>query len=54
MLLVEQHVHLALGVADQAAVLVQGRIAERGSAAEVRDDPERVERAYLGADAVAR
>ncbi|WP_459546461.1 ABC transporter ATP-binding protein [Nocardia sp. X0981] len=53
-LLVEQHVHLALGVADQAAVLVHGRIADRGSAAELRDDPERVERAYLGAEAVTR
>ncbi|MFI9531783.1 ABC transporter ATP-binding protein [Nocardia fusca] len=53
-LLVEQHVHLALGVADQAAVLVHGQIADRGSAAELRDDPERVERAYLGAEAVTR
>lgn len=52
-LLVEQHVHLALGIADQAAVLVHGRIADRGGAAELRDDPERVERAYLGAGAVA-
>lgn len=52
-LLVEQHVHLALGIADQAAVMVHGRIADRGSAAELRDDPERVERAYLGVDAVA-
>ncbi|MEV0366831.1 ABC transporter ATP-binding protein [Nocardia fusca] len=52
-LLVEQHVHLALGIADKASVLVHGRIADRGSAAELRDDPERIERAYLGADAVA-
>ena len=52
-LLVEQHVHLALGIADQAAVMVHGRIADRGSAAELRDDPERVERAYLGVEAVA-
>lgn len=50
-LLVEQHVHLALGVADRAAVLVHGRIADQGTAAELRDDPGRVERAYLGADA---
>ncbi|MBF6074353.1 ABC transporter ATP-binding protein [Nocardia beijingensis] len=49
-LLVEQHVHLALGVADQAAVLVHGQIADQGSAEELRDDPGRVERAYLGAD----
>ncbi|MER7449410.1 ABC transporter ATP-binding protein [Nocardia beijingensis] len=52
-LLVEQHVHLALGVADKAVVLVHGRIADQGSAAELRDDPGRVERAYLGADAAA-
>jgi branched-chain amino acid transport system ATP-binding protein len=51
-LLVEQHVHLALGVADKAAVLVHGRIADRGTAAELRDDPDRVERAYLGSAAV--
>ncbi|MEV3964362.1 hypothetical protein AB0M34_26330 [Nocardia sp. NPDC050193] len=48
----EQHVHLALGVAHKAAVLVHGRIADRGSAAELRDDPDRVKSAYLGADAV--
>jgi len=52
-LLVEQHVHLALGVADKAAVLVHGRIADQGTAAELRADPGRVERAYLGADSVA-
>lgn len=51
-LLVEQHVHLALGVADKAVVLVHGQVADQGSAAELRDDPGRVERAYLGADAV--
>ncbi|MEU1953534.1 ABC transporter ATP-binding protein [Nocardia rhamnosiphila] len=48
-LLVEQHVHLALGIADRAAVLVHGRIADQGSAADLRGDPNRVERAYLGA-----
>ncbi|WP_280438148.1 ABC transporter ATP-binding protein [Nocardia carnea] len=53
-LLVEQHVHLALGIAHRAAVLVHGRIADQGSAAELRDNPERVERAYLGAPAVTR
>jgi branched-chain amino acid transport system ATP-binding protein len=50
-LLVEQHVHLALGIADNAAVLVHGRIADQGTAAELRDDPGRVESAYLGTDA---
>lgn len=50
-MLVEQHVHLALGVADRAQVLVHGRIADRGDAADFRADPERIERAYLGAGA---
>ncbi|MFI9411288.1 ABC transporter ATP-binding protein [Nocardia gamkensis] len=50
-LLVEQHVHLALGIADNAAVLVHGRIADQGTAVELRDDPGRIERAYLGTDA---
>ncbi|MEU0538981.1 ABC transporter ATP-binding protein [Nocardia sp. NPDC005978] len=47
-LLVEQHVHLALGVADRAAILVHGHIADQDTALAFRDDPERVERAYLG------
>jgi len=46
--LVEQHVTLALGVADEAAVLNRGAIVLRGSAAELRADPKRIERAYLG------
>jgi branched-chain amino acid transport system ATP-binding protein len=47
-LLVEQYVELALGVADEAGVLQRGRIAMRGDAAEVRDRYEELERAYLG------
>ncbi|MET7774007.1 ABC transporter ATP-binding protein [Nocardia sp. NPDC005366] len=47
-LLVEQHVHLALGVADKAAVLVHGRVVDTDTAVALRDDPGRVERAYLG------
>jgi branched-chain amino acid transport system ATP-binding protein len=47
MLLVEQNVHLALAVADQAYVLNQGRIELSGRAAEVRD-LERVRQTYLG------
>jgi branched-chain amino acid transport system ATP-binding protein len=46
--LVEQHVTLALGVADEAAVLNRGAIVLRGSATELRADPKRIERAYLG------
>jgi len=39
MLLVEQHVELALGVADYAYVVDRGHIALAGPADEVRDDP---------------
>ena len=52
-LLVEQHVHLALGATDKAVVLVHGGIADQGPAAELRDDPVRVERAYLGAESAS-
>ncbi|MBF6451173.1 ABC transporter ATP-binding protein [Nocardia elegans] len=47
-LLVEQHVHLALGVADQATILVHGSTADSDTAAALREDPRRIERAYLG------
>ncbi|MGW5075099.1 ABC transporter ATP-binding protein [Rhodococcus sp. NPDC004095] len=46
--LVEQHVHLALATADRAAVLVHGGVALTDSAAALRNDPTRIERAYLG------
>lgn len=46
--LVEQHVRLALAVADRAIVLVHGRVRLAGDAAEFADDPERLEVAYLG------
>ena len=46
--LVEQHVKLALEVADEAAVLNRGEIVLRGAADELRADPQRMERAYLG------
>ena len=46
--LVEQHVKLALEVADEAAVLNRGTIVLRGSADELRQDSERIEHAYLG------
>ncbi|WP_020109235.1 ABC transporter ATP-binding protein [Nocardia sp. 348MFTsu5.1] len=49
--LVEQHVHLALGIADQAAVLVHGSVAMKESAAVLKADPSRIESAYLGGDA---
>ncbi len=49
--LVEQHVQLALEIADQALVLVHGEVALQGPAADIRADPRRLEVAYLGAGA---
>jgi branched-chain amino acid transport system ATP-binding protein len=46
--LVEQHVRLALEVADHAIVLVHGEVVLSGTAAELAADPERLEAAYLG------
>ncbi|MGW5106220.1 ABC transporter ATP-binding protein [Nocardia sp. NPDC004123] len=48
-LLVEQHVQLALGVADHGTILVHGTVADSDTAAVLREDPQRIERAYLGA-----
>ena len=48
-LLVEQHVQLALSVADRAAVLNRGSIVLQGTAAELLADQERLQGAYLGA-----
>jgi branched-chain amino acid transport system ATP-binding protein len=47
--LVEQHVTLALEVADRAIVLAHGEVTLSGSAAGLAADPARLERAYLGA-----
>jgi branched-chain amino acid transport system ATP-binding protein len=47
-LLVEQHIDLALSVADRALVLHHGRVAATGAAAELRADPGAVEQAYFG------
>nr|WP_198428610.1 ATP-binding cassette domain-containing protein [Nocardia bovistercoris] len=47
-LLVEQHIELALSAADRAMVLVHGRIALSSPAEELRADPSRIENAYLG------
>jgi branched-chain amino acid transport system ATP-binding protein len=45
--LVEQNATMALGVANVAYVLENGRVAKSGPAAELRDDPE-IRSLYLG------
>jgi branched-chain amino acid transport system ATP-binding protein len=47
-LLVEQHVAIALSVSDRALVLNQGRIVLEGDASALAADPARVEAAYFG------
>lgn len=47
--LVEQHVRLALEVADEAVVLVHGDVVLRGRASDLAADPAALEAAYLGA-----
>jgi branched-chain amino acid transport system ATP-binding protein len=46
---VEQHVNLALQIADRAAVLVHGEVALSGPADELARHPHELEAAYLGA-----
>ncbi|MBL7499259.1 ATP-binding cassette domain-containing protein [Frankia sp. CNm7] len=46
--LVEQHLDLALSVADRAVVLHHGRVALAGRAAELRERRDLVEAAYFG------
>jgi len=47
--LVEQHVNLALEVADSATVLNRGAIVLRGPARQLKSEPQRLEAAYFGA-----
>ncbi|MCH5644584.1 MULTISPECIES: ABC transporter ATP-binding protein [unclassified Gordonia (in: high G+C Gram-positive bacteria)] len=46
--LVEQHIDLALGIADSAVVLHHGRVALSASASELKANRDRVEDAYFG------
>ena len=52
-LFVEQHVALALEVADRAYVLTHGRIALEGAAADLRERRELLAASYLGGASVA-
>ena len=45
---VEQHIHLALELADRAVVMANGQVVLDGDAAELRADPSRIEASYLG------
>jgi branched-chain amino acid transport system ATP-binding protein len=47
-IMVEQHVQLALEVADEAMVMVHGNVALSGSAEEYRNDTRAIEAAYMG------
>jgi len=49
--LVEQHVRLALEHADYAVVIVHGETMLRGPAQDLAADPSRLEAAYLGSAA---
>jgi branched-chain amino acid transport system ATP-binding protein len=48
--LVEQHVHLALELADNALVIVHGNIRLCGAANDIAADAAALERAYLGTE----
>jgi branched-chain amino acid transport system ATP-binding protein len=52
-LLVEQHVNLALDLADRVYVLSRGMVTYEGSPTELRKNPELVEAAYLGTPTAA-
>lgn len=49
-LIVEQHVHLALEVADRAYVMSHGEIVLEGAAAELMERQDLLEASYLGGD----
>jgi branched-chain amino acid transport system ATP-binding protein len=52
-LIVEQHVHAALAIADRAYVLSHGEVLASGSAADLALHPELLARSYLGGESMA-
>lgn len=52
-LLVEQFTNLALGLAQEALVVAGGQVTFQGPAAQLREQPEVLHRAYLGSSAAA-
>jgi branched-chain amino acid transport system ATP-binding protein len=50
-ILVEQHVHLALESADRAVFLAHGEVVVTGDAADLLAHPEKTQAAYFGSSA---